>query len=114
VPPAGTETPLPAGGNWQTGNLTTTTQADWYKFTAVASGTYYIQWDDAYEGSDSYSGDLIVSAYRTGGPGFFNRDSGYKNPPSLSLNAGETVYVLVVPYEPQTWALGNYRIKYYQ
>jgi hypothetical protein len=96
---------------WKAGNLTTGTQVDLYTITAETAGTYFLQWDDALNSTSSYSARVGVTAYRAGGsPVFTFRSNGYTYLASLTLSAGETVYVMVVPYSD----LGTYRIRYYQ
>jgi hypothetical protein len=100
---------------WTEGELFTVTQADWYTLTAGAAGTYYLQWDDRYQGSGGYSGVLMVSAYLADGtPVFTTWAGGYSNPPSFTLNAGETVYVKVEPLGNYSGTAGTYAIRWYQ
>jgi hypothetical protein len=115
TPPAAGTTTLLTLGAWTTGNLSTATQADWYRITFGTAGTYYLQWDDRYEGSGTYSGDLEVSAWHTDGtPLFTYMDSGYSDPPSWYFNAGETLYVRVTPYRNEIEFVGPYAVRYYE
>jgi hypothetical protein len=119
--PAVSDTPPAAGtgtlltlNTWTIGNVSVETQVDWYRITIGTAGTYSLQWDDRYEGSGTYTGDIMVSAYQADGTSLFIMDSGYNSPPSKSFNAGETLYVRVVPYGNNSGYTGTYRIKYYQ
>jgi hypothetical protein len=96
---------------WMNGNITTEEQVDWYKLTASTTATYYLQWDDAYNGGNKTL-KASVSAYR-GGEGWtelFNNWSSDYTISSMDINAGETVYVRVAP----DWnnVLGTYAIQY--
>jgi hypothetical protein len=112
--PVAPPTPL-TYDTWMEGNLTTGGQANWYSFSAAAGVTYYLQWDDNYEGTGTYAGDLMVSAYRSNGSSIFMKvDSGYNSPKPFTLEGEETVYVKVEPYGNQGNYTGPYAIRYYQ
>ncbi|MDR0628111.1 MAG: fibronectin type III domain-containing protein, partial [Treponema sp.] len=106
--------PTPASltlNTWATGNITTEGQLDWYQFTASTNATYYLQWDDSSDGTNAYSTDIMVVAFRSLEDILFQEDSGYSSPQSVSVSAGETIYVGVfVPYD---YAFGTYAIRYY-
>lgn len=66
-----------------------------YIFYVNAGSTYTISWDDSYQGSNTYTGDVSVSAYDESGNSFFtNADSGFNYPQSISVPYGE--YTIVV------------------
>jgi hypothetical protein len=113
--PVGVSALVPLTTSWTAGNFTSVNQANWHTLTAASDGTYYVQWDDNYDGSGPYSGVVMVSVYQADGSTVFDYGgSGYTYPRSFSLNAGETVYVRVHPNGYQEEALGTYRIRYYQ
>jgi hypothetical protein len=104
--------------SWTAGIWTTETLASgashWY--TITTPGTYLVQWNDSHQGSGAYTCDVKVSAWRYSGGSlsalFSDVDSGYTSPRSVTVNAGDTVYVKVAGY--YTSSSGNYAIQYYQ
>jgi hypothetical protein len=98
---------------WNTNTLSGSTQ--YYSFTALAGVSYMVTWDDSYQGSNNYTGDIIVSAYRgsiSGTPLFSNVDSGYTSPRTIAAYSSiSTVILAVNPYS--NGGSGTYRIKYY-
>jgi hypothetical protein len=113
-PAAGTDTPLSANA-WTEGDMSAETQVDWYRIAIGTAGIYYLQGDDNYQGSGTYSGRIRVSAYRADGtPLFTNMGSGYTYPQVMYCNAGETLYVRVAPSD-KWWSsgTGTYAIRYY-
>jgi hypothetical protein len=102
---------LPNNAGWAIGTLESGTQTDWYTLTAGTAGTYFLQWDDLYNSTGSYTTYVMVSAYRANGiPIFRNTASGYTNPRYLSFGTGETIYVIVASLSGYT---GDYAIRYY-
>lgn len=79
-------------------------QAVMYVEFAVTTGaSYTIQWDDAYDGSTIYPGDVVVSAhYGDATVIFANVDSGYTLPQSFTASQTGTVTITLDP----TWGLG--------
>jgi fibronectin type 3 domain-containing protein len=111
---SGSETSTPLSSNSWTYGYISAGEVQWYRFIVTAGVTYYVQWDDDYEGSGAYSGDIKVSAYRSNGSQIFNGvDSGYNYPQSVTLDGGETVYVKVEGYNSSS-STGSYSIQYYQ
>jgi fibronectin type 3 domain-containing protein len=97
--------------SWEDGTLAAG-QVHWYQFTASTAGTYAVQWDDSDHGGGKY-GDVVVSAYRVSDetPVFFRLDVRYDNPPTISVGAGETIYLRVEGYS--TSSSGTYAVRYY-
>jgi len=97
-------------GTWKTGTLASTSDVLWYYFSGVSGSQYTIKWDDSYQGSGTYTGDLRVSAYRADKTTayFTDVDSGYTTPQTITASATETIYVKVIPYSAQTQYLGTF------
>jgi hypothetical protein len=87
----------------------------WYRFRPGNAGTYQIQWEDKSDNKDSSFANVMVSVFEEA-PGYvivFNEDKdGYDAPRTITLAAGETVYVQVVGEEKLD--SGSYRIRGYQ
>jgi hypothetical protein len=107
-------TALPNNAAWTMGTLATETQTDWYTFTAGSAGVYYLQGDSSYYGSGTYLADIMVRVYRPNGTMMSSGDSIYNTPLFFTLSAGETVYVMVEPYQDESIVIGTYGIRYYQ
>jgi fibronectin type 3 domain-containing protein len=119
--PAVSGTPPPSVllvyNTWTTGNINAVGQeVYWYTITAAAAASYFIQWDDNYASSGTYSGDIKVSAYLSNGTTsiFSDVNSGYNSPRSVSLTAGETIYLRVEGLNSTSFSNGTYAIRYYQ
>jgi hypothetical protein len=80
-------------------------EAAWYQFTSDGSD-YYVSWNDSYDGDNTKTADLVVSAYTRAGVSLFEGDSGWTTPSSISGQSG-TIYVKVDP----RWGAGAYAIK---
>jgi hypothetical protein len=93
---------------WTNGDLAAG-EEDWYMFTA--GGTYYVSWNDDYEGDEFKTCDIKVTAYTSNGDiisGFSGADSAYSTPRQLSGQTG-TVYLKVQGYgssDSGTYAIG--------
>lgn len=92
-------------GTWTEGELDSG-DVLWYTFTASESATYSVQWDDYYDGSDSYSGDIRVSAYDASGANIWGYpgDDGYEELFTIEGVSG-TVYLKVQGYNTGTFAI---------
>jgi hypothetical protein len=112
VPAAGTGTVL-TEDNWIDGDISSPGVVDWYTVTAAADTTYYLQWDDGYNIGTGSSKTLYgsVSIYRSDGTPVFLTVGGFMYPATVSVNAGEIVYVRVEGWE--TTVTGTYAIRYY-
>jgi len=112
--PATSDVTLLNFGTQTNGTISSATQVNWYKFTAVSGTTYNVQWEDSYQQSGSiFTGDIKVSAFNsTGAPisGFQNIDSGYTTPKTVSGVTG-TVYLRVEAFSVVSAKTGIYVIK---
>lgn len=100
VPTPGFEA-LPAEGTWTTGHLNTSGGAVWFEATVTGGQSYILNWDDQYEGSGSYTLDVVVSAYEQDQATsyFLTQDSGYSTARIIDVPAGQTrLYVKVTAY----------------
>jgi hypothetical protein len=88
--------------------MASTDQVHWYKFDAGTTGkTIDLIWNDRYSGDGTYTGDIIVSAYKIDGSSIFlNQDSAWTAPKTIS-NASGWVYLMVKSgnYYPGTYSL---------
>jgi hypothetical protein len=111
-PPAGTGTVLPTGASWIDETIATAGEVEWYRFSAVASTTYFVQWDDRYNSVGGKTAYLYVSAYQAsdGSAIFSYAASGYSSPRSISVSSNDTIYVRV---ESQSNNIGTYAVRYY-
>ena len=98
---------------WQEGEITSSSQAIYYKFT-VNAGTYFIWWDDAGEGGTGKTADVKVSGYDSNGIASFSRvDNGYAYIQRITVTAPGTAYVLVEPNKTSgTGSTGTFGIVY--
>lgn len=96
---------------WLTNNLSTPTQTQTACFETVPGSTYAITWDDRYNGSGGYTGDVRVSAYRKDlTTAYFNGiDNGYTTPQIIT--AQENCVVVKVTGYSQYSGAGTYRLK---
>ncbi|MBA7566202.1 hypothetical protein ES708_07890 [subsurface metagenome] len=79
-----------------------------YSFTAQVAGDYEIYWDDDFNGSDTTTSDIIVSAYRAdeNTPIFTEEDDGYDYASTATLDSGEAIYIIV----DADYKAGSFRI----
>ena len=92
---------------WMSGNITAGSEA-WYKFEATAGTNYYVWWDDAYSGPETYELDIEVFAYDSDGEMLFSEDDVYKDrPETITLSSDGTVYLRVrsLKYESGTFGI---------
>jgi uncharacterized repeat protein (TIGR02543 family) len=92
--------PIPlTAGVWTDGSITSTAGAAWYSFYATSGSTYYIWWNDSYEGNSTKTLDVKVSAYNVSGTGIFTgQDSGWSSYKSFTAGSSGTVKIKVEPY----------------
>jgi hypothetical protein len=121
TPPPASPAPPPPGYNpgnsialsnatWYNGTISTSTEVDWYTFTASAGTTYYVWWNVKYSGSGQ-TADIEVSASNSSGTaisGVSEVDSGWTTPKTISGISGR-IYLKVAPYSSST---GTYAIAY--
>jgi hypothetical protein len=108
----GGETPLYANAAWTVGDVQTA-DGNWYCFAGTAGETYYVWWDDSYQGSGTYSGDLDVTGFQEdGSTSYFGpTDSGYNTPQAVTVVDGEdTVLIQARPYAGSSTYYGTYGI----
>jgi hypothetical protein len=97
APPAS----LPTGGVWTSGSINASGASTWYQATVVGGQTYSLNWDDAYQGSGSYTLDVVVSAYQANRSTAYltNVDSGYSSASTITVPAGQTtIFIKVSAY----------------
>jgi len=91
-------TPL-SNGTWVDGSITSTSSSVWYSLDVTTGTTYYVWWNDSYEGNGSKTLDVRVSAYYSSGTNIFNRiDSGWNSPRSFTAGSSGTLYIQVEAY----------------
>ena len=75
-------------------------ETGWYYFNATVGIEHEISWDDSFEGSNAYTADLRVSAYREDltTTYFLRIDSGYDFPWTITPAATEKVFLKVENY----------------
>lgn len=97
-------------GVWTAGNISASGEVKMYMFSATAGKQYAISWDDRYQGSNIYSCDIKVSAYREDltTTYFSNIDSGYTTPKTITAQDG-IVYIKVAGYSSSN--TGSYALK---
>jgi hypothetical protein len=103
VPPM----PLPQGV-WASNVIDTSGHFVWVKVSTLIGNTYNISWDDSYEGSGMYTGDVEVTVYDAdgndiGGGGY---DSGYLTPLTITATTTYT-YIRVRAY-----TVGSFAVQY--
>jgi hypothetical protein len=96
---------------WASGTISA--EAVWYSFSVSDGNIYGIQWDDAYDGSGNYTGDIKVSAYYDDEPTaiFEAVDSANTTPQYVTATRTGSIRFKVEPYGPAY--AGSYAIIYY-
>jgi hypothetical protein len=103
---------------WTDGELLTGDSIDWYKIAVTAGTTYYVWWNDGYDGDDTKDADVVVGAFRANGSLIFGGtdtsvDHGWENSQTIASSATDgTVYVRVHPYLASSGNTGTYGITY--
>ena len=100
--------PIPlTAGVWKLGNIASDNGELWYSITATDGSMYWVWWDDSWQGSGTYSGDINVRAwYSDGKDAFSGGDNGWSTPSSFLANKNDTVKVKVsVDYSSGTYAI---------
>jgi PKD repeat protein len=114
-------TPQPPSSNslsyntYFNGSLLFSTDTLWYSFNVTNGVTYYLQWDDSYEGSGLYTADIIVNVFKANLTTTYisGGDSGYTFQPSFTATETGTVYVRVTPYDGLSASTGTFALRYY-
>jgi hypothetical protein len=93
------------------GSITGNATERWYSFTVNAGTTYYVWWNDSYNGDYTKTLDIKVSAFHGNGNMIFgDEDSGWNSPVYFTADLSGTVYLRVNPYDPN--AAGTFAITY--
>jgi fibronectin type 3 domain-containing protein len=96
---------------WVNGDITTTGDVHWYKFTAAAGSSYQVQWNDAFEGDGTKDTIIRVSAFTDDGSSIFVEAAfGWDSPKPVTGVSG-TVYLKVQGNSSSS--TGTYGIRYY-
>ncbi len=85
-------------GQWKDGNISSGgSQA--YSFSVTSGTTYYVWWNDSYQGDGTKTLDVKVTAYYSNGANIFEgEDNGYNSPKSFTASSSSTVYFIVTSY----------------
>lgn len=69
----------------------------WYSFNTLTNLSYEILWDDAKDGSSSYTSDIKVSSYKENLKDYFflSEDSGYTQPPAIYSENQQKIYIKI-------------------
>jgi hypothetical protein len=88
-----------SSGTWVNDSLIADSQVNEYSFTVQSGSTYYIWWNDYYQGDNSKTCDVKVSArYSEGSSIFTGIDSGWTTPQPFTAASSGTVIVSVQAY----------------
>ncbi|MDR1507884.1 MAG: fibronectin type III domain-containing protein [Treponema sp.] len=97
---------------WTDGTISAAGAVDVYTLTAENTSTYHIQWDDTYTSGGGKTLAARVSAYTSDGTAVFSgASSSYRHPRSVTMRAGDTIYLRVEGRN--AGATGTYAIRYY-
>jgi hypothetical protein len=85
-----------SSNTWTTGNIAAAGEVKTYSFKTIPGKPYAITWDDSYQGSGAYTGNIKVSAYREdfSATYFTDIDSGY-NDLKIITALDTTIYLKV-------------------
>jgi hypothetical protein len=99
-------------GSYTEGEFTAEDMLDWYSFTTTVGATYRIQWDDSYQGSDTYTSDIYLKVYDEGMSEYdiTNNDSGYTTVNTI-VAVGTEVFIEAYPYNHAVDNIGTYGIQ---
>jgi len=105
--------PIPLTADiWTTSSITSGSFNEmWYSFNVENGTAYRIWWSDYYEGDESHTLDILVSAqYENGTNIFSDIDSAYDTPRSFVANQTGIVKIRVYPY--YSGRTGTYALTY--
>jgi hypothetical protein len=107
-----TFTTLPTDGSWNPGSVSSGSNV-WYMATVTAGQTYDLWWDNAYQGSGTYTNYCSVSAYQANRLNlYFSSSAGYTTPQVITVPAGQTqVYICVSGGGSTTGTTGTFALK---
>ena len=101
-----------SAGTWANGSVPSSSSVVWYSFNVTSGTRYYIWWNDYYDGNDTKTGDVKVSAYYPSGTSIFtNDDDGWYSPQSFTASSSGTVKIKVVPYG-SSYPTGTFAVAY--
>jgi hypothetical protein len=109
------ETEIPLSYNQWTANTLPAGATHRYTFNAESGTTYYIRWDDSFNGSSTYTCDIKVSASINGTVLFSGEDDGYSTPLPVGIRSGSyvTLPVIITVEGYGSFESGSYAIMYY-
>jgi hypothetical protein len=96
---------------WVNGDISESYIVDWYSFNVTEETTYYLWWNDSWQGNDSQTLDVDVYAYYNNGSHIFDQDSAWSNPIEFTASSSGTVYFRVRAYGGNS-DTGTYQIVY--
>lgn len=82
--------------------------SNWYHFTATP-GQYIIKWNDALEGDGKMTCDVQVSIFQNTEALYYQKDSGYNDPPVVSVQENSEILIEVKGFKGSS---GTYEIWY--
>jgi len=89
---------------WQ--NTGKTSVDVWFLFNVTSGTTYYLWWNDRYEGDGAKTADIYVSAYYNGGtPIFISEDAAWDYPKNFTADRSDMVYVKVTSSYTGTYGI---------
>ena len=112
---SGTEAnPFPlTAGVWADGSVPSSTSVVWYSFNVTSGTTYYIWWNDSYQGNSTKTSIVGVSAsYSTGTSIFSSMYGGWTSPRSFTASSSGTVKIKVEPYSNTSGYPGTFAVAY--
>jgi len=97
---------------WVDGSITTSANgsAVWYSFNVTSENTYYIWFNDGYDGDGTKTLDITVNIVSSNGSFLGERDSGWSIPVGFTAGSSGTRKLRVIPYE--NGDTGTYAIAY--
>lgn len=90
---------------WEDGGLSGANSEDWYSFSVINGQTYYIWWNDKFDGDNTKTADILAVAVYSDGRIIFNEDSGWKRSNSFIANRTSAVYVRVSSFISGTYGI---------
>lgn len=84
--------PFAVSATWQSFTLAPLGQSIRVEYSVTAGTTYTVSWDDSFNGTATYTGDIWVNGWNSDGTQFiFAQDSGYTTPVTFTAVATGTV-----------------------
>jgi len=114
TPQPPTSTPL-TQDIYSFGTLFSSTDTLWYSFNVINGVTYFLSWDDSYDGSGAYTADIKVTVFKSDltTSYLYNVDSGYTLNKYFTASETGIVYVMVTPWGSGSNNLGTFALRYY-